>query len=56
MKFVEEFYFYFDYVRALKFEEKPDYVMIKRRFKDLFFKEKNAEWNLIFEWALISSV
>lgn len=30
--------------------------MIKRRFRDLFFKEKNAEWNLIFEWALISSV
>lgn len=24
----EEFYTYIDYVRALKFEEKPDYIMI----------------------------
>ena len=28
---------YFYYVKNLKFEEKPDYMLIRRMFKDLFY-------------------
>jgi casein kinase 1 len=36
--FPEEFEMYFKYCKSLKFEERPDYVWIRRLFKDLFFK------------------
>ena len=35
---IEEFEIYFKYCKALKFEERPDYVWIRRLFKDLFYK------------------
>ncbi len=34
----EEFNTYLKYCRSLKFEERPDYVWIRRLFKDLFFR------------------
>jgi len=38
------------YCRSLKFEEKPDYVWIRRLFKDLFYRFEYV-WNTVFEWA-----
>ena len=35
-EFPDEFSTYLKYCRSLKFEEKPDYVWIKRLFKDCF--------------------
>lgn len=32
----EEFEMYFHYVKGLKFDERPDYIWIRRVFKDLF--------------------
>lgn len=43
------------YARNLKFEERPDYVWIRRLFKDLFHRCE-YQWDLIFEWAYISTV
>jgi hypothetical protein len=37
--FPQEFVLYFQYVRALRFEEKPDYAYLRRLFRDLFAKE-----------------
>ena len=34
--YLVQFKTYFDYVKALEYEEEPDYVWIKRLFKDLF--------------------
>lgn len=42
---------YFDYIKSLKFEEIPDYIWIKRLFKDLFYKEDYV-WDGVFDWAL----
>lgn len=41
------------YVRALRFEERPDYSYIKRLLKDLFFRE-NQEYDFIFDWTLLN--
>jgi hypothetical protein len=48
----EEFEIYFKYCKSLKFEERPDYVWIRRLFKDLFYK-CDYQWDLIFDWALV---
>lgn len=37
--FPQEFVAYFQYVRSLRFEEKPDYAYLRRLFRDLFAKE-----------------
>eukprot|EP00983_Pelagomonas_calceolata_P105838 1159174-Pelagomonas_calceolata.AAC.6 len=34
-----EFVAYFTYVRALHYEEKPDYAYLRRLFRSLFAKE-----------------
>ncbi|EAR83400.1 casein kinase (macronuclear) [Tetrahymena thermophila SB210] len=49
----EEFITYLKYCRSLKFEEKPDYVLIRRIFKDLFFRCE-YKWNTIFDWAEVA--
>ncbi|CAD8141570.1 unnamed protein product [Paramecium pentaurelia] len=48
--FPEEFVKYFNYIKSLKFEEIPDYVWIKRLFKDLFIKQEYT-WDNVFDWA-----
>ncbi len=37
--FPQEFVAYFQYVRALRFDEKPDYSYLRRLFRDLFARE-----------------
>ncbi len=47
-----EFANMFYYCRSLKFEDKPDYMMLKKRFTDLFYSSKfnhgfDYDWNLL---------
>jgi len=37
--FPQEFIMYFQYVRSLRFEDKPDYSFLRRMFRDLFARE-----------------
>lgn len=48
--FPEEFQIFLNYCRSLKFEERPDYVWLKRLFKNLFHK-LFLSWNLVFDWG-----
>lgn len=45
-----EFVTYLNYVRCLRFEDKPDYPYLRRLFHDLFVKEKH-EMDFIFDWT-----
>jgi casein kinase 1 len=40
---MQEFVTYFQYVRSLKFDEKPDYAFLRRMFRDLFAKEGSSQ-------------
>jgi len=46
-----EFTSYFEYCRALRFDDKPDYQYLRRLFKELFFRKGYASDN-VFEWSL----
>lgn len=37
------------YCRELKFDEKPDYNILRRKFKDLF-NRKGYEYDYVFDW------
>jgi len=39
-----EFVAYFNYVRALHYDEKPDYAYLRRLFRSLFAKEGGSPW------------
>ncbi len=41
---LQEFVQYFQYVRSLRFEDKPDYAYLRRLFRDLFAKEGTWHW------------
>ncbi len=42
--FPTEFVVYFQYVRSLRFDDKPDYSYLRKLFRDLFVRE--GEWGL----------
>lgn len=46
-----EFTHYLNYVRTLRFNDKPDYVYIRRMFRDLFIKQSFA-YDSIFDWTI----
>ncbi len=46
-----EFVKYFQYVRGLKFEQKPDYQYLRRLLKELFYK-KESDDEVMFDWTL----
>ncbi|GMM32120.1 serine/threonine protein kinase [Martiniozyma asiatica (nom. inval.)] len=46
-----EFTFYLDYVRSLRFEDKPDYIYLRRLFRDLFMR-KQYVYDYIFDWTI----
>jgi len=46
-----EFSTYLNYCRSLRFEDKPDYVYLRKMFKELFYREK-LEWDYLFDWCL----
>lgn len=50
--FPQEFVTYFQYVRSLRFDEKPDYAYLRRLFRDLFAKE-GWNWDFVFDWTIL---
>lgn len=47
--FPHEFAYYFNYVRDLKFDQKPDYSYLRKMFQDLFVQE-GFEMDFIYDW------
>jgi casein kinase 1 len=47
-----EFSNYMQYVRALRFEDRPDYAGIRLTFKKLMRKE-GYEYDHVFDWVMI---
>jgi len=46
-----EFGTYLNYVKGLRFEDKPDYLYLRTIFRDLFARE-GYEWDYIFDWMI----
>jgi casein kinase 1/casein kinase I family protein HRR25 len=44
-----EFRMYFEYVRSLRFEDRPDYDYMKRMFRELFYR-KGYEQDMLYDW------
>jgi hypothetical protein len=49
-----EFSYYIHYVRALRFEDRPDYGGIRHMFKRLMRKE-GFEYDHVFDWVMIAN-
>ena len=47
-----EFAAYFDYIRSLDFDEKPDYSYLRRIFRDLFVRE-GFDYDYVFDWIIL---
>ena len=50
--FPDEFRIYFEYCRALRFADKPDYSYLRRLFKDLSLRNE-IEYDGNFDWRLL---
>lgn len=46
-----EFVHYLNYTKSLRFEDKPDYMYLRRLFRDLFLRE-NYRYDYIFDWSI----
>ncbi|KAI3403041.1 hhp1 [Candida oxycetoniae] len=46
-----EFLDYMDYIKTLRFDDKPDYAYLRKLFRDLFKKE-NYRYDYVFDWTL----
>ena len=51
--FPAEFRSYFEHVRSLRFDDRPDYDYVKRLFRELFFR-KGFSYDNIFDWEELS--
>ncbi|KAI4330694.1 hypothetical protein MLD38_028954 [Melastoma candidum] len=47
-----EFASYFHYCRSIRFDDKPDYVYLKRLFRDLFVRE-GFQYDNVFDWTVL---
>ncbi|KAL8813444.1 MAG: hypothetical protein Q9223_000230 [Gallowayella weberi] len=47
-----EFAAYFDYIRSLPFNEKPDYAFLRKSFHDLFTRE-GFEYDNVYDWTIL---
>ena len=47
-----EFVNFMKYCRDLKFDEKPDYNMLRREFKNLF-NSRGFEYDYVFDWNIL---
>ena len=52
--FPAEFRSYFDHVKSLRFDDRPDYDYLKRMFRELFFR-KGFMYDHIMDWDIIAS-
>ena len=49
--FPDEFKLYFEHVKKLKFEERPDFDYLKRLFRDLF-QQRNYQYDNMYDWEM----
>ncbi|KAI9492790.1 kinase-like domain-containing protein [Zychaea mexicana] len=47
----QEFAIYLNYVRSLRFDDKPDYSYLRKLFRDLFVRE-GYQYDYVFDWTL----
>jgi hypothetical protein len=47
-----EFALYFNYVRSLRFDDKPDYSYLRKLFRDLFVAQ-GFLYDYMFDWSLM---
>ena len=50
--FAAEFRSYFEHVRSLRFDDRPDYDYLKRMFRELFFR-KGFRYDNIYDWDIL---
>ena len=48
---VAEFATYLNYTRSLRFDDPPDYVYLRKLFRDLFIRE-GYEYDCVFDWTV----
>ena len=53
--FAVEFKNYFEGVRALRFDDKPDYDFLKAQFRELFFR-KGYSYDNEFDWVVATAI
>lgn len=46
-----QFLDYMNYIKSLRFEDKPDYPFLRKLFRDLF-KRENYRYDYVFDWTL----
>ncbi|KAK6203309.1 casein kinase I isoform delta [Scheffersomyces amazonensis] len=46
-----EFLQYMNYIKTLRFDDKPDYPYLRKLFRDLF-KRENYRYDYVFDWTL----
>lgn len=51
--FPSEFRSYFEYCRALRFDDRPDYSYLKRLFSELFLRKGFAD-DAMFDWTILN--
>lgn len=47
----QEFTIYLNYVRSLRFDDKPDYSYLRKLFRDLFVRE-GFQYDYVFDWTV----
>ena len=50
-----EFATYHNYVRSLRFEEKPDYAYLRQLIRNLFHRQ-GFSYDYVFDWNLMKNV
>lgn len=51
--YLAEFRSYFEHVRSLRFDDRPDYDYLKRMFRELFFR-KGFRYDNIYDWDILA--
>ena len=47
-----EFLVFLNYTRTLRFDDKPDYVYLRKLFRDLFVREM-FQYDYVFDWTIL---
>lgn len=50
--FPTEFHTYLNYVRSLRFDDKPDYAYLRKLFRDYFIRE-GYTYDYVFDWTIL---
>ena len=48
----EELATYLNYVRALRFDDKPDYAYLRKLFRDIYARE-GYEYDHVYDWTVL---